>query len=259
MQSLPPSGLGVCGHSASWRCTDCSGSPAFCAPCLRNTHLRLPLHRVEHWTGTHFRRSWLRKVGIQIHCGHGGVECTQDYARSQDGLRAESTPYEHSGQPEPAAGWFEDQDDELFFVEQDPEGPEDEDMNYLYQERDADSNLAPLSELPVVGEPVAGNATHSETWATTRSMVIVDITGVHELPVVFCRCANHQRDDLQLLAMNLYPASTVRPRTAFTTRLLDDFLLDNKETHTSPRNYFNKLRRMTNAAFPHMSPVRTPY
>ncbi|KAI0739708.1 hypothetical protein C8Q80DRAFT_1288610 [Daedaleopsis nitida] len=87
-------------------------------------------------------------------------------------------------------------------------------------------------------------------------MVIVDISGVHQLPIVFCTCHPHRCEDLQLLEMSLYPATRTRPQTVFTRRLLDDFLLANKEMHTSPRNYFNKLCRMTYAAFPHMSPDR---
>ncbi|KAI0742805.1 hypothetical protein C8Q80DRAFT_1238634 [Daedaleopsis nitida] len=87
-------------------------------------------------------------------------------------------------------------------------------------------------------------------------MVIVNISGVHELPIAFCTCHPHRREDPQLLEMSLYPATRTRLQTMFPRRLLDDFLLANKEMHTSPRNYFNKLRRMTNTAFPHMSPVK---
>lgn len=247
----------MCGHTASWRCTDCIGAPAYCAPCLRAAHLRLPFHRVEHWTGTHFRRSWLRTVGVQIHCGHGGEPCpTHSYTQSAD-INSEWTSSGDPADPEALSAQIEDADREIFFVDEDPEGLEDENMNYLFDELDDDPSLAPLAELPVVGEPVTGVSSSAELMSRSRSLVIIDITGVHELPVVFCRCPNHARDDLQLLSINLYPASSVRPRTAFTTRLLDDFLLDNKETHTSPRNYFNKLRRMTNAAFPHMAPVRS--
>ena len=35
--------------------------------------------------------------------------------------------------------------------------------------------------------------------STTRMMVIVDVTGVHEIPVVFCRCARADPEDIQLL------------------------------------------------------------
>ncbi|KAI1784369.1 hypothetical protein LXA43DRAFT_901749 [Ganoderma leucocontextum] len=89
-----------------------------------------------------------------------------------------------------------------------------------------------------------------------RMMVIVDISGVHELPVIFCSCANADPPDVQLLRMGFYPATARRPKTAFTFRLLDDFLLTNKECKTSAMNYWNKIRRITDDTFPHMVPDR---
>ena len=91
--------------------------------------------------------------------------------------------------------------------------------------------------------------------ATTRMMVIVDVTGVHEIPVVFCRCARADPEDIQLLRMGLYPATPRRPKTAFTFKVLDDALLTNKECKTSLMNYYNRLRRLTDEAFPHSVPV----
>ena len=86
-------------------------------------------------------------------------------------------------------------------------------------------------------------------------MVIVDLSGVHEIPVLFCQCRGAEPPDQQLLRMGLYPATSKRPRTAFTFRLLDDVLLTNKECRTSIMKYYNKLRRITNNIFPHMVPV----
>ena len=86
-------------------------------------------------------------------------------------------------------------------------------------------------------------------------IVVVDLEGIHELPFTFCTCLNAQREDIQLLDLGYYPASSQKPKTVFTARVLDDFLLSNKECKTSARNYFNKLRRSTNPAFPHMVPV----
>ena len=86
-------------------------------------------------------------------------------------------------------------------------------------------------------------------------MVIVDVTGVHEIPVVFCRCARADPEDIQLLRMGLYPATPRRPKTAFTFKVLDDALLTNKECKTSLMNYYNRLRRLTDEAFPHSVPV----
>lgn len=92
-------------------------------------------------------------------------------------------------------------------------------------------------------------------FAASRMMVIVDVSGVHELPVVFCSCPGAETHDVQLLEMGFYPATAKRPKTAFTFRVLDDFLLTNKECKTAAMNYYNKLRRVTNDLFPHTVPV----
>ena len=95
----------------------------------------------------------------------------------------------------------------------------------------------------------------SVIYGNDRMIVVVDLEGIHELPFTFCTCLNAQREDIQLLDLGYYPASSQKPKTVFTARVLDDFLLSNKECKTSARNYFNKLRRSTNPAFPHMVPV----
>lgn len=87
-------------------------------------------------------------------------------------------------------------------------------------------------------------------------MVVVDVSGIHELSFVFCSCPGAASADIQLLDMGYYPASKTRPSTVFTTEVLDDFLLANKVCKTSPRNYYTMLRRITNDAFPHLVPVR---
>ncbi|KAI0690384.1 hypothetical protein C8T65DRAFT_523951, partial [Cerioporus squamosus] len=89
-----------------------------------------------------------------------------------------------------------------------------------------------------------------------RTMVIVDTSGVHEIPVSFCTCSNAPSPDLQLLRMGLYPATSRRPETAFTFRVLDHFLLTNKVCKTPAMSYYMQLRRTTNPLFPHMVPDR---
>ncbi|KAI1783871.1 hypothetical protein LXA43DRAFT_902761, partial [Ganoderma leucocontextum] len=89
-----------------------------------------------------------------------------------------------------------------------------------------------------------------------RPIVVVDLDGIHEISMTFCACPDAPREDLQIVDLGYYPASTLRPRTIFSERVLDDFLLTNKECKTSARNYFNKLRRTTNPAFPHLVPDR---
>ncbi|KAG1843030.1 hypothetical protein F4604DRAFT_1517518, partial [Suillus subluteus] len=53
----------------------------------------------------------------------------------------------------------------------------------------------------------------------------------------------------------MFPASTSRPRTAFTFDVLDHFLIDALECKTSAMSFFQKLRRLTNNAFPDSVPV----
>lgn len=100
-------------------------------------------------------------------------------------------------------------------------------------------------------EPMKADSTAPRSHYAFDTLTIVDVTGMHSLDVVWCRCDNRFTRDLQLLDMGLYPGSTKRPRTAFTFRVLDDFLLTNKECKTSGMNYYSKLRRVTNSAFPH--------
>ncbi|KAI1785798.1 hypothetical protein LXA43DRAFT_1065564 [Ganoderma leucocontextum] len=120
-----------------------------------------------------------------------------------------------------------------------------------------------LFNLPRIGEEVQAKASgmhyaRNQFYHTgaPQVIVIVDTTGVHELPVVFCTCQGAEPLHLQLLTMGLYPATTQCPHTAFTFRVLDDFLLTNKECKISCMAYYSKLRRIMNDAFPHMVPDR---
>lgn len=105
-------------------------------------------------------------------------------------------------------------------------------------------------------------ATPSQLWAPvfrfggSRIIVVVDTTGIHELPFDFCTCRNAPPPNEQLLRMGFYPATSQRPQTVFTFRVLDDFLLTNKECKTPALSYYTRLQRLTNNTFPHSVPVR---
>ncbi|KAG1805032.1 uncharacterized protein HD556DRAFT_1328019 [Suillus plorans] len=87
-------------------------------------------------------------------------------------------------------------------------------------------------------------------------MVIVDKFGVHRLEVRCCDCPNAMSPDIQMFRHRFFPASFNRPKTVFTFRVLDDFLLDSLECSISVMNYYSKLRRMTLSMFPHLVPDR---
>lgn len=84
---------------------------------------------------------------------------------------------------------------------------------------------------------------------------IVDITGVHDVCVAWCGCHTAQERALQVVSLGLYPASVISPKTAFTFRVLSDFLLANKVSGIAAQSYFQRLRRLTSPAFPHKVPV----
>lgn len=69
----------ACGEPAprTHRCTDCFGTPTYCARCLQQSHALLPFHRVERWNGFHFERAALGSdsIGVKLHLGHEGAPC----------------------------------------------------------------------------------------------------------------------------------------------------------------------------------------
>jgi len=88
-----------------------------------------------------------------------------------------------------------------------------------------------------------------------KVVIVVHTNGIHHIPIRLCMCPNSPAEDIQMLRMRLYPSTYKNIKTVFTFALLDDYLLENLECQTSGLHYFQKLRRMTNKAFPHLVPV----
>ncbi|KAF8965105.1 hypothetical protein BDZ97DRAFT_1659385, partial [Flammula alnicola] len=55
---------------AVWRCQDCSLASPLCRKCMRHTHQDNPMHKIQRWTGTHFRSAELWEVGTYILVRH---------------------------------------------------------------------------------------------------------------------------------------------------------------------------------------------
>jgi hypothetical protein len=100
-----------------------------------------------------------------------------------------------------------------------------------------------------------------EAWEPrdTRTLVIVDISRVHQLIVSWCWCQGAPDYKAQLFQHHLFPASTSRPSTAFTFAVLEYFHVDAVECKTSASNFFNKLRRLTDFSSPQSVPVSKTY
>ena len=161
--------------------------------------------------------------------------------------------------PDPADPELQEADEEEA-SEDEADEPDEENLQqegYTVEREDREHMPGPLHQI-FEDSPPSTRSRRSRTMGGARMMVIVDISGVHQLPVVPCACATRQPMDVQLLQLGLYPATPRRTKTAFTTRCLDDVLLTNKECRTAIMNYYNRLRRLTNDVFPHTVPVSSP-
>ncbi|KAG2137902.1 uncharacterized protein EDB93DRAFT_1106518 [Suillus bovinus] len=103
----------------------------------------------------------------------------------------------------------------------------------LFEGDGPEDQLEP-EDLPSVSGP--------EFQPKENTMVIIDKSGVHRLEVRCCDCPNTMSLDIQMFRHGFFPASFNKPKTVFTFRVLDNFLLDNLECSTSAMNYYSKLR-----------------
>ena len=88
-----------------------------------------------------------------------------------------------------------------------------------------------------------------------RQMTIIHVNGVFEHCVRFCKCQGANSEHIQLFDHRLFSSSFDRPQTAFTLDVLEYYGIDALECKTSAQSFFQKLRRVTNNAFPEEVPV----
>ena len=88
-----------------------------------------------------------------------------------------------------------------------------------------------------------------------RRMTVIHVNGVFEHCFRFCRCKGAISEHEQLFNHRLFSSTFDRPETAFTLDVLDYYLIDAMECKTSAEGFFQKLRRVTNNAFPDEVPV----
>jgi len=88
-------------------------------------------------------------------------------------------------------------------------------------------------------------------------MTIIHTDGIFIHEVAWCSCPGEDPKSwhLHLLRERLFSASITKPKTAFTFDVLDHFLIDALECKTSAMSFYQKLRRITNNAFPERLPV----
>jgi hypothetical protein len=58
-----------------YRCRSCQTTGLYCSSCTVKWHSRHPLHQLEEWTGTFFRKARLADLGLRVQLGHRGSAC----------------------------------------------------------------------------------------------------------------------------------------------------------------------------------------
>ena len=86
-------------------------------------------------------------------------------------------------------------------------------------------------------------------------MMVIHVNGIFKHCIRFCCCPNVTLEHEQLFCHWLFPSTFDRPETAFTLDVLDYYGIDAMECKTSAQSFFQKLRRVTNNAFPDEVPV----
>ncbi|KAH9894841.1 hypothetical protein C8Q73DRAFT_645213, partial [Cubamyces lactineus] len=89
----------------------------------------------------------------------------------------------------------------------------------------------------------------------TRRIVVGDVTGVQAVTVRFCECLDGSNDFTrewaQLLRQGWFPATTLRPKTAFTFQLLDTFQELNFQGKTNLFDFWRTIERLTDNSGDH--------
>lgn len=94
--------------------------------------------------------------------------------------------------------------------------------------------------------------------ATRSSLTVIDVSGVHQVSVSYCRCDTRLPDHEQLLYSGLYPSTSMVPSTAFTLKGLEFFRFLNLQCKTTATGYYAFLRRITNPDNPEATEVSHP-
>ncbi|KAJ7448481.1 hypothetical protein FB451DRAFT_1567204 [Mycena latifolia] len=82
--------------------------------------------------------------------------------------------------------------------------------------------------------------------ADLDTFCIVDNNAIHEVGIDFCTCGTAPTRTVQLLRAGLYPATSIRPRSAATFRVLRKFHMLSFESKCSAYEFYNALARNTN-------------
>ena len=265
-----------------WRCKDCTMAPLLCRSCMQHSHTNNPLHRIQCWTGNHFREACLWEVGIFILVPHSDeshlcptltwqLNMLETLQRSKDRAEAMESP---SVKETPGTGcdnddatqeywpdgisaeqlaaedvWFTQQLDLIYEQGANPDMlEEDEEEN-----DDADADVTPNATFACyMPEPDELNRQENllpdqptRDALNNQYVRVIHSNGVHHIGLVGCSCQGSDRLPLDLMHAGFVATSFKRIRTLFTTSVLDFFRYSNLEMKASAYQFFQLLRRVT--------------
>ncbi|KAL6298474.1 hypothetical protein BKA93DRAFT_820356 [Sparassis latifolia] len=82
-------------------------------------------------------------------------------------------------------------------------------------------------------------------WAFGDDFVVVDLSGIHEVGLDFCRCETAQSHPVQLLQTRMFPAMSVDLKTAAMFRLLETFHVISAQSKISRYEFYTALAQRT--------------
>lgn len=285
---LPESAICAdCGRQvAEWRCGDCIDGRLLCRSCMRHTHFPNPFHRIECWTGTHFRKAALWEVGVCLilpHQNSPGIcdnlvwqrNMLEKLQRKKDTLPQTHVPISTAESlnmadsvADPERETSKDEatmrvlDEMLNGHNPDEVLEEDETIRPVDTEADlldADAGTAGFTAYMqgVLGADSAAYPSQSSMPTpptcdalSNQYVRVVHTNGVHHIALVTCTCRGHEKITTDLIYARWMPTSFVRVRTIFTMVVLDHFRYCNLEMRSSAYQFYQLLRRLTNTLNP---------
>jgi hypothetical protein len=273
---------------AHWRCEDCIGGKLLCRICMRHSHFSNPFHRIECWTGTHFRKAALWEVGVYLMLPHqaGGIcpnllwqkQMLEKFQKQKDQDATPCSTEEPSGingveeagpAPDPEGEAARDAT-AMQFLDQllaghNPDEVMEDDIDDLVDTeadvQDVDAGTAGFTnymnerlgpEQPAPDLPSQDTIPDAPNCDALNNeyVRVVHTNGLHHIALVSCTCQGQENITTDLIFAGWVPTSFVRVRTIFTVAVLDHFRCCNLEMRSSAYQFFQLLRRVTNPLAP---------
>lgn len=266
-----------------WKCEDCIGGRLLCRFCMRHSHFSNPFHRIQCWTGTHFRQAALWEVGVYLTLPHqkGGLcanlvwqkkmlerfQLNKDKDITYRPKDLSGPANSDSADPDPDPDNYARHDnvamqylDQMLAGHNPDEMMEDDDegdrVDTEADVQDMDAGTAGFTSYmnerlglgPDQYQDSTRNAPNSDAL-DNQYIRVVHTNGIHHIALVFCTCQGHDLTT-DLIYAGWVPTSFIRVRTIFTTAVLDQFRCCNLEMRSSAYQFFQLLRRLTNNIIP---------